>query len=143
MRKNLGQKMEPSVIPTLTEYYCQDFPSRAAWSSLLLRKDEIRPKNVESCLPKESLSIFLWLFARMKKDGNHTMILNLKKFISFSNLNSINSNLLMILLTLALNVFIFDQFIEEHLLQHSYWCISSNIFKFILGRNILTKSNPV
>ena len=28
IRKNVGPRLEPSGTPALTEYYCEDFPSR-------------------------------------------------------------------------------------------------------------------
>ena len=42
-RKSAGPRMEPWGTPTLIGYSCGDFPFRATWSCLLLRKEEIRP----------------------------------------------------------------------------------------------------
>ena len=39
-----------------TGYSCEDFPSRATWSSLLLRKDKIRP----NIWPEIPLDLSLW-----------------------------------------------------------------------------------
>ena len=50
--KKAGPRMEPWGTLTLTGYYCEDFPSRATWSNLLLRKEELRP-NIWPELPKD------------------------------------------------------------------------------------------
>ena len=42
-RKSVEPRMEPRGTPALTGYSCEDFPSRTTRSSLLLRKEEIRP----------------------------------------------------------------------------------------------------
>ena len=42
-RKSVGQRMGPWGTPALTEYSCEDFPSRTTRSRLLLRKEELRP----------------------------------------------------------------------------------------------------
>ena len=44
-KKSVGPRMEPWGTPALTGYSCEDFPSRATQSRLLLRKEEIRPNN--------------------------------------------------------------------------------------------------
>ena len=41
-RKSVGPRKDPWVTPALSGYFCEDFPSRAICSCLLLRKDEIR-----------------------------------------------------------------------------------------------------
>ena len=42
-RKSVGSRMDPWGTPLLAGYSCEHFPSRTTWSSLLLRKGEIRP----------------------------------------------------------------------------------------------------
>ena len=42
-RKSVGPRMEPLGTPTLTGYFCEDFPLRTTRSRLLLRKEEMRP----------------------------------------------------------------------------------------------------
>ena len=41
-RKKVGPKIEPRGTPALTEYSCENFPSRTTRSRLLLRKEKIR-----------------------------------------------------------------------------------------------------
>ena len=43
-RKSVGPRMEPWRAPALTGYFCEDFPSRATQSRLLLKKEETRPQ---------------------------------------------------------------------------------------------------
>ena len=42
--KCVGPRMDPWETPAITEYSCEDVPSRTTQSLLLLRKEEIRPK---------------------------------------------------------------------------------------------------
>ena len=42
-RKSVGQRMKPWGTLALTQYSCEDFPSRTTPSHLLLRKEEVRP----------------------------------------------------------------------------------------------------
>ena len=42
-RKSVGPRMEHWETPALAGYSCEDFPSRATRSHLLLRKEEINP----------------------------------------------------------------------------------------------------
>ena len=42
-RKSVRPRMDPWGTLALTEYSCEDFPSRTTQSNLLLRKEEIRP----------------------------------------------------------------------------------------------------
>ena len=42
-RKSVCPRMKPWGTPALTEYSCEDVPSRTTCSCLLLRKDKIRP----------------------------------------------------------------------------------------------------
>ena len=42
--------MDASGTPALTEYSCQDFPSRTTLSYLLLRKEKIRPNILPEIL---------------------------------------------------------------------------------------------
>ena len=42
-KKSVWPRMDPWGTPALTGYSFEDLPSRATQSSLLLRKDEIRP----------------------------------------------------------------------------------------------------
>ena len=44
-RKSVGSRMKPWVTPVLTGYSYEDLPTRATWSGLLLRKEEIRPNG--------------------------------------------------------------------------------------------------
>ena len=48
--------MDSGGTPALTRYSCEDFPSRTTQSSLLLRKEEIRP-NILSEIPQD---LSLW-----------------------------------------------------------------------------------
>ena len=47
-RTGIGPRKEPWATPQLTGYSCKDSPSRTTQSSLLLRKEEIRP-NTRCC----------------------------------------------------------------------------------------------
>ena len=50
MRKSVRPRMDPSGIPALTGYCCEDFPSRTTQSHLLLRNEEIR-SNIRPEIP--------------------------------------------------------------------------------------------
>ena len=55
-RRSIKPSMVPWGTPALTGYSCKDFASRTTWSSLLQRKDKIRP-NMWPEIPQD---IHLW-----------------------------------------------------------------------------------
>ena len=55
-RKSAEPRMKPWGKPALTDYSCEDFPSRSIQSNLLLRKDETR-LNTWSKIPED---LSLW-----------------------------------------------------------------------------------
>ena len=46
MMKSVGPRLKPGGTPALTGYSCEDFISRTTRSSLLLKKEEIRPNSI-------------------------------------------------------------------------------------------------
>ena len=63
--------MDPSGTPALTEYFCEDFPSRTTRSRPLMRKEEIRPNKT-------------WKSIRLKL-ANKTRSLTLSKALDISS----------------------------------------------------------
>ena len=55
-RKSVGPSMQPSGTPVLTEYFCENFPSRTTRSHRLVKKEEIRP----NIWPEIPYDLSLW-----------------------------------------------------------------------------------
>ena len=74
-RKNLGRKMKPSGIPSLTEY---PEPLEVAY----YWERTIQDQKVCNCAYQKGTWEFCFdYFSRVKKDGNHSTILNLTKLV--------------------------------------------------------------
>ena len=54
-KKSVRSKMKPWGTPVLTEFSCEDFPTRTTWSCPLLRKEEVSPNIWDDILWKSGL----------------------------------------------------------------------------------------